>query len=114
MRLNEFQQLSSRTFPVSKGQSDKVHEKNLANYGMGISGEAGEVTDLLKKSLFHGHKLDREAVIKELGDVMHYLAGIAYMLDVPLEDVATANIEKLRKRYPDGFSMEASVNRKDE
>ena len=113
MRLNEYQELSKRTFPANKGQSISVKEKNLANYGMGISGEAGEVTDLLKKCLFHGHKLEREEVIKELGDVMHYVAGIAYMFDTSLEEVATANIEKLRKRYPDGFSMEASVNRED-
>lgn len=85
----------------------------MANYGLGIAGEVGEVADLVKKSLFHGHKIDQESIKKELGDVLWYMAQLARLAGITLEDVAVANIEKLKERYPDGFSVEASINRKD-
>lgn len=105
MELNEYQEVSKRTIP----KGDK--HKNIANYAMGLSGEAGETTDLIKKYLFHGHHLEIDKVRKELGDVMHYVAGLCTMLNVSLEDVAQQNISKLKSRYPDGFSEEASKNR---
>ncbi|GIN93350.1 nucleotide pyrophosphohydrolase [Siminovitchia terrae] len=105
MRLNEFQELSKRTLP--KGElKDK-----LANYGMGIAGEAAEVTDELKKVVFHGHDLSVDKVKKELGDNLHYIAGIATFLGLTLEEIAYENIQKLKERYPTGFSEEASRNR---
>jgi NTP pyrophosphatase (non-canonical NTP hydrolase) len=78
---------------------------------MGLCGESGEVIDIVKKHLAQGHALDREKIIKELGDVAWYMAEIATVLDVELEDVLVQNIEKLKKRYPEGFSTEKSVNR---
>jgi len=84
---------------------------NVANYALGIAGEAGEVADAVKKEIFHGHTSDREALKKELGDVLHYVAGLAWMYGFTLDEVATANIQKLMARYPDGFSEEASRNR---
>jgi NTP pyrophosphatase (non-canonical NTP hydrolase) len=105
MKLNEYQELSKRTMPK------EVNLQSKANYAMGLTGEAGEVTDLIKKELFHGHKIDRDAVKKELGDVLHYAAGLATMYGFTLEEVAKGNVEKLVKRYPTGFSKEASVNR---
>lgn len=107
MRLNEYQNLSKRTLP-NKGIRD-----NLSNYGMGIVGEAGEVTDYLKKVLHHGHKLSVDKLKEELGDILHYAAGLATFLDLTLEEIAYENIEKLKKRYPDGFSEEASRNREE-
>ncbi|MGD6898620.1 nucleoside triphosphate pyrophosphohydrolase family protein [Bacillus infantis] len=103
MNMNEYQELSARTA--------NQHEGELANYGLGITGEAGEVADLIKKSLFHGHSIDVAEVKKELGDVLWYLSQIARLAGLTLDEVATANIEKLMKRYPEGFSQEASVNR---
>ena len=50
-------------------------------------------------------------LIKELGDVAWYLAETAFALDVELEEVLMRNIEKLKKRYPEGFSTEKSINR---
>jgi NTP pyrophosphatase (non-canonical NTP hydrolase) len=82
-----------------------------ANYGMGMAGEAGEASDLLKKIVFHGHAMDKEKVIKEIGDVLWYIAATATKLGVSLEEVAIRNIEKLRARYPEGFSTDRSVNR---
>lgn len=107
MKLNDYQLVSKRTMP------SVYDDRAKTNYAMGLSGEAGEVTDLIKKELFHGHAENREAVKKELGDVLHYAAGLADMYGWTLEEVANANIEKLMKRYPNGFSSEASVNRID-
>ena len=67
--------------------------------------------DLLKKHRFHGHELNRDALIKELGDVAWYLAEAATALDVDLEEILIRNVEKLKARYPEGFSTERSVNR---
>ena len=78
---------------------------------MGLCGESGEVIDIVKKHLAQGHELDKEKIIKELGDVAWYMAAIATVLDVELEDVLVQNIEKLKRRYPEGFSTEKSVNR---
>lgn len=86
---------------------------DLACHALGIAGEAGEVADLLKKHLFHGHSLDHDKVAKELGDVLWYVAVLAQRIGVDLETVARMNVEKLRKRYPDGFSSERSINREE-
>ncbi|MCS1393998.1 nucleoside triphosphate pyrophosphohydrolase family protein [Lysinibacillus boronitolerans] len=103
MKLNEYQLLATRTAAQ--------HDNELVNYGLGIAGEAGEVADLIKKAMFHGHVIDQVEVKKELGDVMWYLANIARLAGLSLDEIAEANIEKLKKRYPDGFSTEASINR---
>ena len=83
----------------------------LINGVMGLCGEAGEAIDLVKKHLHQGHALDRQALAKELGDIAWYLAETAYALEIPLEDILKANLAKLKERYPDGFSRDASVNR---
>lgn len=107
MNLNEYQGLSKRTIP-----NMDIKEVS-ANYAMGLSGEAGEVTDLIKKWIYHGHILDIEELAKELGDVLHYVSGLAYMHGIELEEVAEMNIQKLKERYPNGFSTDASRNRKE-
>lgn len=97
---------------MPKTTSDPTQKAlDLSNYSMGLAGESGEVVDLLKKHVHHGHELDREKVKGELGDVLHYASGLATMLGFTLEEVATANVEKLRKRYPNGFNKEDSINR---
>ena len=104
MTLNEYQQLSRRTLPTGTPMG-------LANYAMGLTGESGEVVDHIKKHVFHGHKLDKAETMNELGDTLHYLSGIASMIGCSLEDIAVMNIEKLKRRYPNGFSKEDSINR---
>ena len=83
----------------------------LINGVMGLCGESGEAIDIVKKHLAQGHELDREKLIKELGDVAWYLAETAYALDVSLDKVLRGNIEKLKARYPEGFDAEKSKNR---
>lgn len=72
------------------------------------------MADIIKKHIGHGHPLDTEKVHKELGDVLWYVAVLARRIGSTLEDVAASNVEKLRKRYPEGFSSERSINRKDD
>lgn len=106
MELNTFQIMSKRTMPESNGMS-------RANYALGLVGEAAEVGDIIKKEVFHGHPAEVDSVKKELGDTLHYLAGVATLYGLTLEEIAAANIEKLNKRYPTGFSVEDSIKRVD-
>ena len=106
MTVNEYQKLAMTTLNRSLSQKDI-----LINAVMGLCGESGEATDIVKKHLFQGHDLDKETLAKELGDIAWYLAEAATALDMELEDIFAANIEKLRKRYPEGFDSERSIHR---
>ena len=106
MTINEYQQLAMRTLNPALDKKDV-----LINGVMGLCGESGEAIDLVKKHLHQGHALDREGIIKELGDIAWYLAETAYALDVDLETVLQGNIDKLRRRYPEGFETMKSIER---
>ena len=106
MTGNEYQKLAARTMnPALRGRDV------LINGVMGLCGEAGEAIDIVKKHLAQGHPLDREALIRELGDVAWYLAETAAALDLDLDTVLRINLAKLRARYPEGFSAEQSMHR---
>jgi len=112
MKLNEYQELSKRTMPAYNGPESKI--KALNNYGLGLCAESGEVADLIKKKFHHQHaSISADDFKKELGDVLHYLSGLATILDISLEDVAAANIQKLLDRYPNGFNPGDSMKRVD-
>ena len=106
MTINEYQQLAMKTLNPALSEKDV-----LINGVMGLCGESGEAIDIVKKWLAQGHELDKEKLKKELGDICWYLAETATALDCDLEDIMAANIEKLQKRYPEGFDTEKSVNR---
>lgn len=86
----------------------------LINSVMGLCGESGEAIDIVKKWFAHGHELDTEHFKKELGDIAWYLAEAATAIGVNLEDILNANIEKLKKRYPEGFEKERSIKRSED
>ena len=109
MTINEYQKLAMRTLNPQLSKKDV-----LINGVMGLCGESGEAIDIVKKHLAQGHKLDREHLIKELGDIAWYLAETAYALDVDLETVLEGNIAKLKKRYPEGFGVKESLDRGEE
>lgn len=102
MNLTEYQQAVTRTM------GNLPTEQALANWGLGLAGETGEVIEHIKKHVFHGKPLYLPDVMKELGDVAWYLAAICNQLNIRLEDVLKANVEKLEKRYPDGFKSHQS------
>ena len=106
MEVNEYQKLAMVTL---NRELDK--KEMLTNAVMGLCGESGEACDIVKKHLFHGHELDRDALIKELGDIAWYLAEACESLEITPDEVLEKNIEKLKKRYPEGFSPEKSINR---
>ena len=106
MTINEYQKLAMVT--ANKNLSDK---EMLTNGVMGLCGEAGESIDIVKKHLFHGHELSREKLIEELGDVAWYLAETCSALNIDLESVLSQNIDKLKKRYPEGFDSDRSIHR---
>lgn len=106
MTINEYQKLAMTTLNPELDKKDI-----LINGVMGLCGESGEVIDIVKKHLAQGHELDKEKIVKELGDVAWYIAEIATVLDVELEDILTQNIDKLKARYPEGFSTEKSLDR---
>lgn len=108
MTGNEYQKLVRRTRNIKAG----CHME-LANYSMGLAGEIGEVIDHLKKHVFYEHDIGIEYIKKEFGDVLWYLAAASDVLALPLDEIMESNINKLRQRYPDGFSAEASRNREE-
>ena len=106
MQANEYQALAMRTLNPKLNNTEV-----LSNAVMGLCGESGEAIDIVKKHLFQGHELDREGLAAELGDIAWYLAEAATALGIELNDVLSANIDKLAKRYPEGFSEWRSINR---
>ena len=105
MDFNEYQKLAMRT------ASEPSMQNLILNGVMGLCGEAGECIDIVKKHIFQGHELDRQKLIDEASDCFWYLAAIASGLEISLEEIALHNVEKLRKRYPEGFNVTESLNR---
>ena len=105
---SDYQELAARTM-----NKDLTHKERVSMLAMGLSGEAGEVTDYLKKVIFHEHSMDLEKFSKEMGDFLWYAANLASEYDLRLVDIMQQNINKLRKRYPEGFSTKDSLARKD-
>lgn len=87
---------------------------NVIYAAMGMCGEAGEASELVKKYAYHGHTIDTEHLARELGDVLWYVSYMAYLFGYPLGKIMAMNQEKLAKRYPDGkFDAERSRNREE-
>jgi len=105
MTLDQYQGLAMRTKP-----DEDAKARQLLGC-LGLAGETGELIDYLKKVFYHGHDLSYTRLGTELGDVLWYCALLADAFGLNLGDVATHNIGKLRLRYPDGFSHEASRTR---
>lgn len=113
MTLNEYQIAAQRTSSEKFADIDAegLNLLQLENGLMGLCGEAGECMELLKKHRHQGHELNEAALKEELGDVAWYLAEAASALNLWLDDIAEANLEKLRRRYPEGFEPDRSMHR---
>ena len=113
MTPNEYQRNAMRT---ASGISTSCPENLLLQGVMGMSGESGEALDIVKKIMFQGHELNeatKEHLIRELGDVLWYVATTAESLGTDLETVMKVNIDKLRARYPMAFDAERSQHREE-
>lgn len=106
MTIDEYQRLAMSTLNPALSRKDV-----LINSVMGLCGESGEAIDIVKKWLAQGHALDKEHLAKELGDVAWYLAEASTALDISLETILQGNLDKLKKRYPEGFDTARSMTR---
>jgi len=110
--FDTYQELALRTVSPESAKDDTTLLNSAA---LGLSGESGEIADHVKKVMFHGHPLDaatRDKIAKEIGDILWYCAIGAKGIGMGLGEIAVMNVEKLRKRYPEGFSAELSMNRR--
>ena len=104
--LDRYQKLANRSAGAG-GEGDR----RLMVAALGLAGEAGEFANLVKKMTAHGHSFDPDSLKDELGDVLWYLAEAATASGLDLNEIAQENVDKLLKRYPEGFSQENSINR---
>ena len=88
-------------------------DEGLMHAAIGISGEAGEILDAIKKHWVYGKPLDREHLIEEIGDTMFYMQALCNMLGTTVAECVVANVEKLNKRYPEGYTDAAAIARAD-
>lgn len=121
MNASEYQKLAMRT--KNNDANVQLLEKAKANgdcFGCivnacyGLSGEVGEFNDMIKKWIFHGKPLDDTHAKKELGDILWYVAMMCDGFGWDMGDVMQMNIDKLKARYPEGFDMIRSNNRKND
>jgi len=108
MDFDDYQNLAVRT-----KNTDLDPKLSQAVTALGLAGEAGETADYIKKVVGHDHPLDRDHVAKEIGDVIWYCASLCDEYGLSMQEVAEWNIEKLKKRYPEGFSATDSIKRLD-
>lgn len=106
MTMNDFEKAALRTAKPGMNMFEQLQEGAL-----GLAGEAGEVADYIKKGIYQGHLMKRDRLAEEIGDVLWYCALLADATGVNLDEIAQRNIDKLRKRYPEGFDSARSVNR---
>jgi len=106
--FNEYQEMSKSTIPV-----DRELNRNLTELALGNVCEAAETGDFIKKVVAQGHEMNVEKIKEEFGDQLWYMSAICSLLGITLEEVATHNVYKLRKRYNGSFSEESSIKRVD-
>ena len=134
MKANEYQKMAMRTNEKKKKKrllecmltcdmeyllsQNLVYEDEqhldlggIFNACLGLSGEVGEFNDMIKKWIFHEKELDMEHAKKEMGDVLWYVAMMCESFGWNMEDVMQTNIDKLKARYPEGFSADRSLHR---
>jgi NTP pyrophosphatase (non-canonical NTP hydrolase) len=96
--LDAYQAAAART--INPALDDR---QRLLDAAAGLAEEAGEALAHVRKHVMQGRTLDRDALATELGDALWCLAIAARCIDMPLSEVTARNLEKLRKRHPEGF-----------
>ena len=105
MQTDDYQDTIQRTCTI-------VDREDLLKLALiGLQDELGEIAGPLKKHLWHGHELDLAHVQEEIGDLMWYLATLCNALALSLSETLIRNVEKVARRYPDGFSSARSIHR---
>lgn len=109
VELDAYQALARRTLNPALDAKAR-----LLDAAAGLSEEAGELLGAVRKHLFQERPLDRDAITRELGDALWCLSAVATSLGISLGDVAHGNLDKLRRRFPEGFTADAALRRADE
>jgi NTP pyrophosphatase (non-canonical NTP hydrolase) len=105
MTPNDYQRLAARTMNKRlTGYEQSMHALH------GMVGEIGEIHSIYQKR-YQGHEIDNEHLKKELGDLLWFIAEFCTSKRWSLEEIMKMNIDKLKARYPDGFTEEDSLNR---
>lgn len=86
---------------------------HLLHMALGVSGEAGELVDAIKKHSIYGKPLDQQNVIEECGDLLFYIQGVLNELNLTISEVMDMNVHKLSKRYPQTYSNDLAIARAD-
>ena len=94
-------------------RNDLPYELICSNMCMGLAGETGETVDIFKKHIYQGKDLDINDVIEEIGDILWYIANLCNVNKITMKECMESNVEKLRKRYPNGFSIKDALERAD-
>lgn len=103
--------MSFREEVLRTWKKSQTYGMGISNACMGLAGETGELIDLIKKQIHHGHILDREKLTKEIGDVLYYLEIICDYTGTDTTEAQGRVIAKLRARYPEGFDSQRSINK---
>jgi NTP pyrophosphatase (non-canonical NTP hydrolase) len=102
-----------KTVLSKRNGGPEIRPENEPLWTIGLTEEAGEVAGVIKKELYHGHPRDDSKFLSECGDALFYLTCLLYDRGFTLEHAMLSNIEKLKRRYPNGFSGNDSIHRKD-
>lgn len=122
MTANEYQAFAMRTNDnmstrrLVRAMARRIDDEDVDFGGivmasLGLSGEVGELNDMIKKWIFHQTDMDITHAKKELGDILWYVACMAESFGWSLDEIMALNIEKLKARYPDGFDVERANHR---
>lgn len=107
-QLSDFEQHVSRLFVKPETTIER-----LVHAALGISGEAGEIVDTVKRTWIYGAELDRANLLEEAGDQLFYVTALLINAGFTLEEAMQHNVEKLAKRYPAGYTDQAARERAD-
>lgn len=112
MRTNDGRATERILRAIEKASKESgIDVGGVLNACLGLSGEAGETLDMVKKWVFHEKELDIDHLKKEIGDVMWYVAMICHSFNFDLDEILQMNVDKLKARYPEGFDIERANHR---
>lgn len=107
MTVKEYQVLATRTM-----SNDLDTQSTILHALHGMAGEVGEIHSIYQKE-YQGHPINEDELIKEVGDLLWFIAEFCSVQQISLEHVMRENIEKLKKRYPEGFDTKRSIHREE-
>jgi len=100
MDLKEYQEFCKTT-----AKKFENPELEIATWGLGIAGEAGDVASCIKKTFAHGNEVVKEGIKENVGDTLWYAAMICNFFNWNMDEIIEDNIKKLKGRYPAGFTL---------